>query len=61
MHINKRIKARPLVQLPVEALLLQYQDPTASSFVTVSFLTIFLTVSDTVGFKTCHTIDNSVK
>jgi proteasome component ECM29 len=36
IHINKRIKSRPLVQLPVEALLLQYQDPAASSFVTVS-------------------------
>lgn len=36
VHINKRIKTRPLVQLPVEALLLQYQDPAASSFVTVS-------------------------
>jgi hypothetical protein len=36
VHINKRIKSRPLVQLPVEALLLQYQDPAASSFVTVS-------------------------
>lgn len=38
VHINKRIKTRPTVQLPVEALLLQYQDPTASSFVTVSFV-----------------------
>lgn len=35
VHVNKRIKSRPLVQLPVEALLLQYQDPAASSFVTV--------------------------
>ncbi|CAG2064457.1 unnamed protein product [Timema podura] len=36
IHINKRIKSRPLIQLPVESLLLQYQDPAASSFVTVS-------------------------
>lgn len=36
IHINKRVKSRPLVQLPVEALLLQYQDPAASSFVIVS-------------------------
>ena len=36
IHINKRLKSRPKVQLPVEALLLQYQDPSASSFVTVS-------------------------
>lgn len=35
IHINKRIKSRPQVQLPVEALLLQYQDPSASSFVIV--------------------------
>lgn len=35
VHINKRIKSRPQVQLPVEALLLQYQDPAASSFVIV--------------------------
>lgn len=35
VHINKRIKTRPQVQLPVDALLLQYQDPAASSFVTV--------------------------
>lgn len=35
IHINKRIKSRPQVQLPVEALLLQYQDPAASSFVIV--------------------------
>lgn len=37
VHINKRIKTRPPVQLPVEALLLQYQDPAASSFVIVYF------------------------
>lgn len=37
IHINKRIKSRPLVQLPVEALLVQYQDPAASSFVIVRF------------------------
>lgn len=35
VHINKRIKTRPSVQLPVDALLLQYQDPAASSFVIV--------------------------
>lgn len=35
IHINKRIKSRPQVQLPVETLLLQYQDPAASSFVIV--------------------------
>lgn len=38
IHINKRIKSRPQVQLPVEALLLQYQDPAASSFVIVRCL-----------------------
>lgn len=38
IHINKRIKSRPQVQLPVEALLLQYQDPAASSFVIVRWI-----------------------
>lgn len=38
VHINKRIKSRPQVQLPVEALLVQYQDPAASSFVTVCII-----------------------
>ncbi|XP_043224262.1 proteasome adapter and scaffold protein ECM29-like [Amphibalanus amphitrite] len=32
VHVNKRLKSRPVVQLPVETLLLQYQDPAASSF-----------------------------
>lgn len=41
IHINKRIKSRPQVQLPVEALLLQYQDPAASTFVIVSRLEDF--------------------
>ena len=36
VHVNKRVKSRPLVQLPVEALLVQYQDPSASLFVIVS-------------------------
>lgn len=35
MHLNKRIKSRPKIQLPVETLLVQYQDPAAASFVTV--------------------------
>lgn len=41
IHINKRIKSRPLVQLPVEALLVQYQDPAASSFV-INFTIIYI-------------------
>ncbi|KZC10743.1 Proteasome-associated protein ECM29 like protein, partial [Dufourea novaeangliae] len=41
IHINKRIKSRPQVQLPVEALLLQYQDPAASSFV-INFTIIYI-------------------
>ena len=35
VHINKRLKSRPNVQLPVESLLLQYEDPSASSFIIV--------------------------
>ncbi|NXR56874.1 ECM29 protein, partial [Hippolais icterina] len=34
VHLNKRIKSRPKIQLPVETLLVQYQDPSAVSFVT---------------------------
>ncbi|XP_070562742.1 proteasome adapter and scaffold protein ECM29-like isoform X2 [Ptychodera flava] len=34
VHINRRIKSRPKIQLPVEPLLLQYQDPSAVTFVT---------------------------
>ncbi|XP_058794814.1 proteasome adapter and scaffold protein ECM29 isoform X2 [Phymastichus coffea] len=41
IHINRRIKSRPQVQLPVEALLLQYQDPAASSFV-INFTIIYI-------------------
>ncbi|CAB3362538.1 Hypothetical predicted protein [Cloeon dipterum] len=41
VHVNKRIKNRPVVQLPVDALLLQYQDPTASTFVT-NFTIIYI-------------------
>ncbi|XP_050294249.1 proteasome adapter and scaffold protein ECM29-like [Anthonomus grandis grandis] len=33
IHVNKRIKTRPNIQLPVEALINQYTDPAASSFV----------------------------
>lgn len=43
VHLNKRIKSRPKIQLPVETLLVQYQDPAAASFVTVriNFFAIF--------------------
>ncbi|ESP05333.1 hypothetical protein LOTGIDRAFT_103320 [Lottia gigantea] len=34
VHINKRLKSRSKVQLPVESLLTQFQDPTATPFVT---------------------------
>lgn len=36
VHVNKRIKRRPTVLLPVEALLTHYCDPNASSFLIVS-------------------------
>ena len=41
VHINKRIKNNQAIQLPVEALLLQYQDPMATSFV-LNFTVIYL-------------------
>ena len=36
VHVNKRLKSRPKIQLPVKDLLAQYQDPQVSQFVTVS-------------------------
>ena len=44
VHVNKRLKSRPAVQLPVETLLLQYQDPAASSFLKVTCGTIQYTL-----------------
>ncbi|XP_060085987.1 proteasome adapter and scaffold protein ECM29-like [Ylistrum balloti] len=34
VHINKRLKSRPNVQLPVDTLITQFQDPSASSIIT---------------------------
>ncbi|KAK3880878.1 hypothetical protein Pcinc_014654 [Petrolisthes cinctipes] len=34
IHVNRRVKDHEVIQLPVEALLAQYQDPTANSFIT---------------------------
>jgi len=36
VHINKRLKSRIKVQLPVDDLLKQFNDPESSSIVTVS-------------------------
>ncbi|RWS16185.1 proteasome-associated protein ECM29-like protein [Dinothrombium tinctorium] len=41
VHINKRLKSRPQIQLPVSQLLLQYQDPSANAFVN-NFTIIYL-------------------
>jgi len=46
VHLNKRIKSRPKIQLPVETLLVQYQDPSAVSFVTVSVSVLPRIVAD---------------
>lgn len=57
VHLNKRIKSRPKIQLPVETLLVQYQDPAAVSFVTVSIvLDYFLTHStfSSITFSRCY-------
>lgn len=35
IHVNRRVKDHESIQLPVEALLAQYQDPSATAFVTV--------------------------
>nr|XP_022915862.1 proteasome-associated protein ECM29 homolog isoform X1 [Onthophagus taurus] len=41
IHINKRIKTRPQVRLPVSTLLSQYQNPEASSFL-INFTIIYI-------------------
>lgn len=41
VHVNRRLKSRPLVRLPFDALLAQYQDPMATSFV-INFTIIYL-------------------
>ena len=41
VHINKRVKGNDNIQLPVDALLVQYQDPSATSFVT-NFTIIYI-------------------
>ncbi|XP_038067101.1 proteasome adapter and scaffold protein ECM29-like [Patiria miniata] len=41
VHINKRLKSRPKVQIPVDVLLLQYQDPANVTFVT-NFTVLYL-------------------
>ena len=43
VHVNKRIKSRPDVQLPLETLLVIFNDSAKAnlSFVTVNFLVLF--------------------
>lgn len=41
VHINKRLKSRPQIQLPMESLLMQYGDPSATSF-SINFTIIYL-------------------
>lgn len=41
VHINKRVKSRPKVLLPVTDLITQYADPNVEPFVTVIFLNLF--------------------
>ncbi|XP_064476674.1 proteasome adapter and scaffold protein ECM29-like [Ornithodoros turicata] len=41
VHVNKRLKTRPQVQLPMDALLVQYEDPAATSFV-INFAVIYI-------------------
>lgn len=50
-HINKRLKSRPMVQLPVEALLNQYQEQESS------FLHNFSIIYITMGFPRLSQID----
>lgn len=41
LHINKRVRPRPEIQLPMDALIQQYQDPRATSFVLVNIFNLF--------------------
>ncbi|GBP15166.1 Proteasome adapter and scaffold protein ECM29 [Eumeta japonica] len=43
VHVNKRVKCRSDVQLPVEILLHHYQDPKANSFI-INFTIIYITM-----------------
>ncbi|XP_026485739.2 proteasome-associated protein ECM29 homolog [Vanessa tameamea] len=43
IHVNKRVKCRNEVQLPVETLLQLYRDPTANSFI-INFSIIYITM-----------------
>lgn len=43
IHVNKRVKCRNDVQLPVETLLQLYRDPTANSFI-INFSIIYITM-----------------
>ncbi|VVC92331.1 unnamed protein product [Leptidea sinapis] len=43
VHVNKRVKCRVNVQLPVETLLQSYRDPSANSFI-INFSIIYLTL-----------------
>ncbi|CAH2075093.1 unnamed protein product, partial [Iphiclides podalirius] len=43
VHVNKRVKCRADVQLPVETLLQLYRDPTANSFI-INFTIIYITM-----------------
>ncbi|KAJ2947108.1 hypothetical protein O0L34_g16457 [Tuta absoluta] len=43
VHVNKRVKSRGNVQLPVQALLQHYKDPTANSFI-INFTIIYITM-----------------
>ncbi|CAK1553468.1 unnamed protein product [Leptosia nina] len=43
VHVNKRVKCRADVQLPVETLVQSYRDPTANSFI-INFSIIYITM-----------------
>lgn len=42
VHINKRLKSRPVITLPVDHLMAQYKDPANPSMVTVRCCIIFV-------------------
>ena len=54
VHVNKRLKSRPRIQLPMDDLFKQYLDPNVGGFVTVCIesLTAMSLSTTLAGFET---------
>lgn len=54
VHVNKRVKCRTSVQLPVQTLLDLYKEPTSNSFIIVSIFYFKLNKTSKEGQNTCQ-------